>query len=87
MSRSWRLCVATVLFAACSSEGSSVRVTHNSRDISPCRYLGEVRTHEGLKDLKRKADALGANAVLVVGESVSIQGASGEISGIAYRCP
>jgi hypothetical protein len=87
MTRSWWLCAATLLFAACSSEGSSVQVTRNSRAMAPCHYLGEVRTREGLKDLRRRARALGANAVLVVAESTSIQGDATETSGIAYRCP
>ena len=87
MTRSWWLCAAMLLFAACSSENSSVQVTRKSQEMAPCRYLGEVRTRGGLKDLKRRARELGANAVLVVAESTSIRGEASETSGIAYRCP
>jgi hypothetical protein len=81
------LLASTLLFTACFSAGSSVRVTHNPRDVLMCRYLGEVLTTKGLGDLKRRTRALDANTVFVVGESVSVRNAEREISGQAYRCP
>jgi len=78
---------AILLSTACFSVGSGMRVTHDPRDVSMCRYLGDVSTTKGLSDLKRRAKALDANAVFVVSESVSVRSAEREIGGQAYRCP
>jgi hypothetical protein len=78
---------AILLSTACFSVGSGVRVTHNPRDLSMCRYLGDVSTSKGLSDLKRRARALDANVVFLVAESVSVRDAEHEIGGQAYRCP
>jgi len=83
---SWVLS-ATLLLTACFSVRSGVRVTHDPREVSMCRYLGEVSTTKGLSDLKRRARALDANTVFVVSESVSVRNAEREIGGQAYRCP
>jgi hypothetical protein len=83
---SWVLS-AILLLTACFSVRSSVRVTHNPREVSMCRYLGDVSTTKGLSDLKRKARALDANVVFLVAESVSVRDAEHEIGGQAYRCP
>ena len=78
---------AILLLTACFSAGSGVRVTNDPRDVSLCRYLGDVSTTKGLSDLKRRARALDANTVFVVSESVSVRNAEREIGGQAYRCP
>ena len=78
---------ASLLSMACFSVRSGVRVTHDPRDVSLCRYLGDVSTTKGLSDLKRRVRALDANTVFVVSESVSVRSAEREIGGQAYRCP
>ena len=87
MTRFRWLLASALLFTACFSVRSSVRVTHDPREVSMCRYLGEVSTTKGLSDLRRRARALDANAVFVVSESVSVRNAEREIGGQAYRCP
>lgn len=87
VSRSPRLAAVVLLCFSCSSLGSGVQVTRNPRDLAQCRDLGRVSTQEGLRDLKRRAVALGANTVFVVAESVSIRGGASETVGMAYRCP
>jgi len=79
MTRIWWSLAAILLLTACASVGR-VRVTHNPREVSMCRYLGEVSTTKGLNDLD-------ANTVFVVAESVSVRNAEREIGGQAYRCP
>ena len=78
---------AILLSTACFSVGSGMRVTHDPREVSMCRYLGDVSTSKGWSDLKRRARALDANTVFVVSESVSVRNAEREIGGQAYRCP
>lgn len=87
MSRTRLLAATVTLCACCSSFGSGVRVTRNPRDLAQCHHLGSVSTQQGLTDLKRKARALGANTVLVVGESVSVRDSATETVGEAYNCP
>jgi hypothetical protein len=78
---------AILLLTACFSFRSGVRVTHDPRDVSMCRYLGNVSTTKGLSDLKRRARALDANVVFLVAESISVRNAEREIGAQAYRCP
>jgi hypothetical protein len=87
MTRASRLAAAVLFCTSCASWGSGVRVERNVHNITPCRELGEIHAQGGVPELKKKARARGANTVLVVVESVSVQGGASETAGIAYHCP